>query len=127
MAVAWSYVVSVIGVDGLVMHELKIHIHRNPDALSVDGAIGDELLANDILDNAADAIRGYHQRIGDLVVPGKDVSIQGKQVRQVNIVGPVEDRAYALAVVASAKAAVRDMHARRRLAKASEQGTRIEI
>ncbi len=127
MPIAWLYVVEVLGLDGLVMHELRVNIHRDPDALSVGGAIGDEALANDILDNAADAIRGYHQRIGGLVVPGKDVSIQGKQVRQVNIIGPIEDRAYALAVIASAKAAIRDMHARRALAKPNTQGTRIEI
>ncbi len=111
MPIAGLYVVEVIGID----------------ALSVGGSIGDEALANDILDNAADAIRGYHQRIGGLVVPGKDVSIQGKPVRQVNIIGPIEDRAYALAVIASAKAAIRDMHARRALAKPNTQGTRIEI
>jgi hypothetical protein len=124
--IAWSYVVEVIGVDGLILHELKIHIHHD-NALSVEGAIGDEKLANDILDNASDAIRGYHQRKGGLVVPGKDVSIQGKEVRQVNVVGPIEDRAYALDVMKHAKAAIKDMHARRALSKPSEQGTKIEI
>lgn len=127
MSIAWSYVVSVIGIDDLVLHELTINIHRNPEALSVNGTISPEALANDILDNAADSIRGYHQQIGGLVVPGKDVSIQDIPVRQISIIGPIEDRTYTLAVIASAKAAVKDMHARRALIKTSEQGTRIEI
>lgn len=124
--VAWSFAIEVIGVDGALMHALTVRIHAST-ALSVDGAINDADLACDILDNAADAIRGYHQRKGGLVVPGKDVSIRGRAVRQVNVTGPIENRTYALGVMASAKAAIRDMHARRALKPITASGAAVEI
>lgn len=124
--IRWTFAVQVIGVDGMMTHELCVHIHVS-NALSVTGAIGDLAIAEAILDNAKDAVASYHQRKGGLQVPGKDVTIGELAVRQVNVLGPIEERAYTIAVLDNAKSAIRDMHARRRLTLITENGSKVEI
>lgn len=122
----WKYAIKVIGLDGVLSHQIVVKIHAS-NALSVEGAINDQQIALDILDNARDALGGYHTK-GSLIVPGKDVTIGGLQVRQVTIEGDgPDDRAYMRACLDNAKEAIRDMHARRKLAVITEKGSIVEI
>lgn len=124
--VAWTYVIDVIGLDGLVARSIAVNVHVS-NALSVSGNINDPDLVRDILANAEDAIGAYHMRQGGLVVPGRDVSIGGVAVKEIRIAGPIENREYTIAVLRNAAEAVRDMHLRRALAPITTTGTKIEI
>lgn len=110
--VAWSFLVRAIGLDDLIVRELKVNIHAS-NALSVAGHIKDEAYALSLLDHAIEALGGYHQQVGGLVIPGKDTSLP-EQVKKITVSGPVEDKLYAVACMQQAKAAIIDMHARRR-------------
>lgn len=54
---------------------LTIKVHAS-GALSVEGPIENKEWAIAVLENAKDAIRGYHdKKKGEIIVPAKDVSI----------------------------------------------------
>ena len=64
--------------DDAPIARIEITCRRN-GALSVAGSIDDQAYALAILDNAKDAIRGYHARKGQpLIVPSRDVSLLQK-------------------------------------------------
>lgn len=61
--------------DGDLFATLTINVHKS-GALSVHGEIENKEWALAVLANAADAIRGYHdKKKGEIIVPSKDVSI----------------------------------------------------
>jgi hypothetical protein len=64
--------------DDAPVARLEITCRRN-GALSVAGSIDDLAYALAILDNAKDALRGFHARKGaPLIVPARDVTLPQK-------------------------------------------------
>jgi len=128
MTVQASWEIEAIDIEGHVVPQLGIQIVlTGSNAYGVTGAIGNEKLAHEVIDNAIDAVRAYHTAKAGLTVPGKDVKITGYQIRQLNVLGDVDDRAFTVAVLSNAKQIITDMHARRALALPSTKLSKIEI
>lgn len=124
-AISHEYAIGVISTQGDVLRKLVISVAVS-GAFQVVGTINDVGQALQILDNARDAIAGYHQRQGGLRVPGRDVHIGGlDDVLEVVVQGPIEDRAYALALFDAARAQLRDRLAIKPLVHRADHGLTV--
>lgn len=117
--ISHSYAIVVIDSEGKESFKITIDITMS-QAMGVGGNIEDLARAHAVLDNAKDAVAGFHLRKTGMQVPGKDVSIPGLDVRELKIDGPIEYREYTLAVLDQAKVIVSNHHSKKLIVSPSE-------
>ncbi len=118
---AFRYTICALDAFGHKLREVVIDV-RTSGAFTVGGNIADEALVQAMILHARDAVAGYHLQQGGLTIPGNEVTLPGvPNVARVTIEGPIEERAYTVALLDSVKASMVDYHARRALPR--DQGT----
>lgn len=123
---SFAYEIRVMSRAREVLRTLDISISAS-GAFQVSGTITDGAMALQVLENARDAVGGYHLRAGGISIPGRDVTIDGlEDVAEVTVRGPIENREYTIALFDNVRDAIRERMIKTPLVHRADHGLTVK-